>query len=169
MPNQVGFTPVHEPQFRSQPLEYSQGVSCLCRDSGVSHSPPVAAVVSSVQLSRGLAVCGLLHRNRGDGPGWGWSEEAHLDLPGLPVFPTCLQECANQTFKRHQHSPEVSTLLWPSWKFYLKQAFTHDAATHYNTDMLRTKNREPAICGSTLQESISEYCPFIFQDLPVSS
>lgn len=69
MPNQVGFTPAHKPQFCSQPLEYFQGVSCLCRDSGVSHSHPVVAVVSSVQLPWGLAVCGLLYRDRDDGPG----------------------------------------------------------------------------------------------------
>lgn len=41
------------------------------------------------------------------------------------------------------------------------------AATFYNTDILRTQTREPAIQGSTLQESVSEYCSFMFQDLLV--
>jgi len=65
--------PTCKPWFCSQPLEYPQGASCLCRDSGAPYSPLAAAgAVSSVQLPQRIpgAWTYPFYRSRDDGPGY---------------------------------------------------------------------------------------------------
>lgn len=86
-----------EPQCFSLPLEYSQRALCLCRDSGVSYSPLIAAGQYCVTCPEDSQCLDFLFHTETMSQATRLSEISYSDLRSLwwvyPVLCGCLQEC----------------------------------------------------------------------------
>lgn len=124
--------PACQLQLCSQSLEYSQGASCLCRDSGVPSRPLVAAAVGSGRLPQRIpsvwTYC-LIQKQRWwdrlrDEVKWATWTSLAQDEPTQSFVVAFRNVMANdRTCNSCQNSPEVSTLLGVSWQFLFTTGF----------------------------------------------